>query len=313
MRGLGRTVGIASAASSPGRCRRRRRRRTRSSSIEVESSRRDRCRRGRRGDGRGVVGGRRRRRRRGRGRRGVEVDEVVVDVPRGEVGAGADEDDDDGAGGAAAAVVLPGSGRPAAPAGPAEVARADEVAVLRGHLGDDPRDGGRRSGDGADSRAGGGWAPAPGRPSAPGSWSAGSPRGAGRTSVVVPGVASCARAAGGATHGRRSPGRTGPPSRPTARTPTYLQHTVETCEEAPPDPCTTATGGVHEHRRVDDLFEMILDRRHRTRSLLPERTSPVGRHWVLSAPHLPIHAIDVCNEAGEVTWFRRRPSSAARG
>jgi len=37
---------------------------------------------------------------------------------------------------------------------------------------------------------------------------------------VESGVEFCARAAGGATHGRRSPGRTGPPRSPTARTAT---------------------------------------------------------------------------------------------
>jgi hypothetical protein len=138
---------------------------------------------------------------------------VDVEVP-GEV-----VDDDDAASVAPAAVVeAPGFGWAAAPRGPAEVVGVDDVAVVPASDARTPAtvDVGPAKGTfpptdgwtaGPETPAGAGF-PAPGAAVLPGAWD------------VESDVESCASAAGGATHGRRSPGRTGPPRRPTARTAT---------------------------------------------------------------------------------------------
>jgi hypothetical protein len=163
---------------------------------------------------------------------GVVVGDVVVGDAGVDVGAGGDVDgldegDDVEVDGArevaddrrwvapATAVVTPGVAWASAPPGSAEVVGLGEVAVV---LADDARtsatvDVGATTGAfpptaggctaGPESPAGA-WSPGPGSMELRGE----------------SGVESSARAAGGATHGRRSPGRTGPPRRPTARTAT---------------------------------------------------------------------------------------------
>jgi hypothetical protein len=157
---------------------------------------------------------------------GVVVGGAEVDVGADGLDAGADVevpgevvDDDDGASVAPAAVVgAPGFGWVAAPRGPAEVVGVDDVAVVPASDARTPAtvDVGPTTGTfpatdgwtaGPETPAGAGF-PAPGAAVLPAAWD------------VESGVESCARAAGGATHGRRSPGRTGPPRRPTARTAT---------------------------------------------------------------------------------------------
>jgi hypothetical protein len=115
--------------------------------------------------------------------------------------------------------VIPSVGWAAATPGPAEVVGWDEVAVV-------PANDARTSATvdvgettGTCRPPAGGCTAGPESPAGAGSPDPGSAELCGERDGE-PGAESSARAAGGATHGRRSPGRTGPPRRPTARTAT---------------------------------------------------------------------------------------------